>query len=177
MAGKPAAGAGAAPADDSGKVASKEVACRLLMLTPRRVEQLAAEGWFQKDGRGRYPIVPLVQGYIRFLKDEARRSSKSAAASRVQDSRAREIDLRVARQEHRLINIDEHDAVVDELIGMFTTALNGLPAQVTRDPDERRKIAKACNETRQRLATRAAERSTELRASGEVAAPDAEDDT
>lgn len=41
----------------------------LLMLTPRRVQQLAKDGVIPKDGHGRYQLAPAVQGYIRFLQE------------------------------------------------------------------------------------------------------------
>jgi hypothetical protein len=157
-------------------VLSAVAAGQLLMLTPERLGQLAREGRITKDGRDRYPLVPLVQGYITFLKDEERRSSRSAAATRTSDARAREIELRIARTENQLIDFEEHTAVLDELVGMFTVALAGLPAQVTRDLELRRKIEAACHDLRDRLAARAAERSAELRAGGSVAQTDAEDD-
>lgn len=44
---------------------------KLLMLTERRVQQLSAEGVIPKAERGRYELVPAVQGYIRYLKDRS----------------------------------------------------------------------------------------------------------
>jgi hypothetical protein len=42
---------------------------KLLMLTERRVQQLSNEGIIPKAERGRYELVPAVQGYIRYLGD------------------------------------------------------------------------------------------------------------
>lgn len=44
---------------------------KLLMLTDRRVQQLVTEGVLPKAERGRYELVPVVQGYIRYLRDRA----------------------------------------------------------------------------------------------------------
>ncbi|MFG6501266.1 terminase small subunit, Nu1 [Sulfitobacter sp. 1A15106] len=44
---------------------------KLLMLTDRRVQQLAKEGVIPKAERGRYELAPAVQGYIRYLQDRA----------------------------------------------------------------------------------------------------------
>jgi phage terminase Nu1 subunit (DNA packaging protein) len=44
---------------------------KLLMLTPRRVQQLAKEGIISKSERGRYELGPAVQGYIRYLQARA----------------------------------------------------------------------------------------------------------
>ncbi len=44
---------------------------KLLDLTERRVNQLTAEGVIPKVAFGRYQIVPVVQGYIRYLRRRA----------------------------------------------------------------------------------------------------------
>ena len=44
---------------------------KLLDLTPRRVQQLSGEGVIPKAERGRYELVPAVQGYIKYLRDRA----------------------------------------------------------------------------------------------------------
>lgn len=44
---------------------------KLLLLTDRRVQQLAKEGVLPKGDRGRYELVPVVQAYIKYLKDRA----------------------------------------------------------------------------------------------------------
>lgn len=48
-----------------------EVISRLLLLTPRRLQQLTKEGHLPKAERGRYELVPVVQAYIRYLRDRA----------------------------------------------------------------------------------------------------------
>lgn len=44
---------------------------KLLLLTDRRVQQLAREGVLPRGEKGRYELVPAVQGYIKYLKDRA----------------------------------------------------------------------------------------------------------
>ncbi len=43
----------------------------MLDLTPRRVYQLTTEGIIPKAARGRYELVPVVRGYIKYLRDRA----------------------------------------------------------------------------------------------------------
>lgn len=40
----------------------------LLDLTERRVQQLAREGVMVRDKRGRYDLIPSIQGYVRYLR-------------------------------------------------------------------------------------------------------------
>lgn len=42
---------------------------KLLMITERRVQQLSLEGVIPRAERGRYELVPAVQGYIRYLRE------------------------------------------------------------------------------------------------------------
>jgi phage terminase Nu1 subunit (DNA packaging protein) len=44
---------------------------KLLLLTERRVQQLAKEGIIPKSARGRYELGPSVQGYVKYLQVRA----------------------------------------------------------------------------------------------------------
>ncbi|MEZ2143243.1 hypothetical protein AAE026_13175 [Bradyrhizobium sp. DN5] len=144
------------------------------MVSPERVRQLSKEGWIEKQGRDQFLLlVDVVQGYIRFRNDSDRRAQKSAADSRVRDARAREIELRNAVREDRLIEIDEAMAIVEEMIGLFRAETAGLPARVTRDLQFRKTIETAVNDILERVADIAAEREravAEARAASEAVA-------
>lgn len=43
----------------------------LLMLSDRRIQQLAKEGVLPKSARGKYELAPTVQAYISYLRDRA----------------------------------------------------------------------------------------------------------
>jgi len=125
-----------------GQLIASALAARLLMVSPERIRQLSKEGWIEKQGRDQFFLVDVVQGYIRFRNDSDRRAQKSAADSRVRDARAREIELRNAVREGRVIEIDEAMAIVEEMIGLFRAETAGLPARVTRDLQFRKTIDK-----------------------------------
>lgn len=65
----------------------------LLLLTDRRVNQLVKEGVIPRSERGRYELVPVVQAYIRYLKDRA----VKADASEGRESPALDLSLERAR--------------------------------------------------------------------------------
>ena len=44
---------------------------RTLDLTERRVNQLVKEGTLPKTERGRYELIPVVQAYIKFLREKS----------------------------------------------------------------------------------------------------------
>lgn len=152
------------------------MAAALLKITPRYVRQISSQGWYKPAGRDRWNLIELVQGYIDFLKDEGRRTSKSAAESRVRDARAAEIERRLAREDRTIIMLDEAMAFVDLISGDFLQSIGGLPARITREPRERQRIERICDAERLRLSDLYAERSRSLRTGQSAAHADAEDD-
>ena len=144
------------------------IACQLLMLSRQRLDQLAADGWIARVAPGRWRIVDIVQGYIRFLKDEERRRSKTATLSRVQEARAAEIELRTARDSGQIIEMAEALALVDAVVGGLKADLDGLPARVTRDMTERRKLEAELHDVLTRSADRLEQEIDPLAAGGAV---------
>ena len=171
----------AAPAPDAprGALLTAEMAARLLMKSNERIRQLSREGWIPKHGTGantRYALVDVVQGYIRFRDDAEKRATKTAAATRISDARAREIELRTAIREGHLIDLDEAIEAIEELMGLLRSELSGLPARCTRDLQVRRTIETARNDILERIADLAAEKASAMatrRNSGTTLPPDA----
>lgn len=162
-------------AEAHGDLITLEVAGRLLMIGPERIRQLSKAGYIVIPKRGFTTIVSAVQGYIRFLKDDARKDTKTAAASRASDARAAEIELRMAERRRELIPQEDAVMAMDLLVGEVNRQLSGLPARVTRDVPLRRKIEAEVNETKGRIA-KALESGKFLAATGrEATDPDAPD--
>ena len=109
-----------------------EKAALLLKITPTYVRQLCREGHIPKPERGMVPLVGAVQGYIDFLKDEERRTSKTAEAAAVHRARAREIELRIAKEEGRLVELQSAEEVFADCIGTFRSELAGIASAATR---------------------------------------------
>jgi phage terminase Nu1 subunit (DNA packaging protein) len=151
-------------------------AAQLLMMTTERLRQLAKDGWIEKEQRGRYKTVNLVQGYIRFLRDEDRRSSKSAADVGLKAARQREVEIRTAEREGRLIDRSTATDVVDTIAGKFIAGLSGLPARATRDLVIRREIERHCDDLRNEIAAFAASQRSTVGAAGQPSGGEAEED-
>ena len=168
------------PPDDAshprGPALTGEQAGRLIMRTVERVRQLSKDGWIPREGSGqmqRFRLLDVVQGYIRFRDDADRRSSKSAAQSRITDARSREVELRNAIREGKLIELDEALATVEMVLGVFRQQLTGLPARVTRDLVLRRTMETAIHDILDRIADIAEQRAKALgaRAAASAAVP------
>lgn len=109
-------------------------------LSPQRAAELVRTGLFQADADGRLNEDACIIQYVRFLRDEGRKSTASAAASRHADAKAREVELRIAKETRKVIAADEVCDFLIETVGTFRSRLSGVPAACTRDPELRATI-------------------------------------
>jgi phage terminase Nu1 subunit (DNA packaging protein) len=100
-----------------------ETVARLLDLSPRRVQQLSNEGVIPKAERGRYELVPAVQGYIRYLKSKAiaadTGSDDSEHKKRLTKARADIAEMEAERLSGNLVDVG---AVAKTWSSLFTFA-------------------------------------------------------
>ena len=80
-----------------------------------------------KLDRGRWNLVSVVQGHIRFLKDEERRISKSAAHTRIQDIPAERLDLQLRAERRELVPLDDARLVLDTAAAEMRAKLMAIP--------------------------------------------------
>ena len=139
------------------------------------VLELIKQGYVNRAPGGGVVLAEAMAGYIKWLKDEQRRSTKTAGDTRVRDARAREIELRTARDEQELIPTEEAVAYAQMVVGALVSRLNGLPAQYTRDLDERRKLEATIDGIREEVAQVMSEHGPGYRGLPDVIDADAED--
>lgn len=163
-------------ASKAGLIAAGQAA-RLLMISDERIRQIVKLGYIPRSNKGMYPLVELIQGYIKFLKDDERRSSKSATASRMQDAKAAEIEMRIAEKRRELIPLEEADAALSFLVGKVRSEFSGLPARATRDMPLRRKLESEVNGSLNRIAQQLRTYSGTLREGGDLTGGAGGDDT
>jgi phage terminase Nu1 subunit (DNA packaging protein) len=132
-------------------VTTTEVA-EFLTLTRPRIDQLAQDGWIKRVGRNQFDLKDAVQGYVRFMRQDQRRTTTSAADSRVRDARARDIEARTAERLGRLVSLNVYDEMIDGFAGLVRSELAGLPASCTRDLPTRRIIERELNARLTRMA-------------------------
>ena len=155
---------------------SRETAAKLLMVTPRYISMLVKDGWIQKGPEDHYTTVGVVQGYIKFLKDDVRRNSQQTAQSKAADARAREIELRIAQRERTLVPVDEAVAAMSFAIGAVRAEIEGAAANITRDRELRNRIQDAHDGILKRAAQRIDREVAALRGGGAIAEAVEEDD-
>lgn len=110
----------------TGCVSGQKLAA-LLMLTPRRVQQLAQAGVIPKTGRDAYPMVAAIQGYLAWLDDENRRAAQAASAAKVAEARAQDIELRIKAKMATLIPIEDHRGVIASLVRVVRREVEKMP--------------------------------------------------
>lgn len=149
-------------------VITRETAAKLLMLTPRHIARLVADGWIKKSADDRYTVVGCVQGYIGYLKDESRRNSQATAQSEAQKARAREIDLRIAQRERELIPLTEAMAAMDDVAAVVRAEHQGFAARFTREPALRSRLQKGMDDILERIADAVDRQAGAVKAGGDA---------
>lgn len=107
--------------------------CSLLDLTPRRVQQLTAEGVLFKAERGRYDLVKSVRGYIAYLRDRAAKAASNTedtalSRKRMADAMMAELDLEVRRGER--LPAEEVDEMMQRVATTVRTNVLAVPAKI-----------------------------------------------
>src|SRR5262245_14744717 len=114
-----------------------------LDISQTRVAQFVADETFPKLPNGKLDKDDCRIRYIRWLRDETRKSSASVSASRVQVARAEQIEQQTAKERRDLIPAEEVTDFLTETVGTLRSELAGVPAASTREPAVRAAIEKS----------------------------------
>lgn len=118
-------------AGEFGEMGTNELA-KLLMLTPRRLQQLVREGVLAQVAPGRFDVADAVRRYAEFLRAGPRPSA--AAGARVAEARAEEIEARLAEKRRELIPREDHAGIVRTIAGFVddeaALVADRLPASI-----------------------------------------------
>lgn len=109
------------------------VIAKLLVLTPRRLQQLAKEGHLPKASRGRFELVPTVQAYIKYLRDRSvageMQGGESSDKARLVKARADIAEFEAARMAGEQVPVEEVEAAWAELVARFRARMLALPGK------------------------------------------------
>ena len=136
-------------------------------LSISRISQFVNDGWLHYAGRkGKYKWFDACQGYVRWLRDENRKTSKSASDSRMRDAKANDIEVRTQQRLSRLVPLDIYEEMIDGLAGVVRSEFAGLAAASTRDLTMRRIIEREVNARLRRISEYALAQAIRLEAVG-----------
>lgn len=130
---------------ETGPTITVESAAKLLLKTPRHVQRLTKEGWIKKADDGRYTVISVVQGYIKWRDDAERRRTQSASRAAVDDVKTKLLQLRLDSESKKLIPMEEAFAALDFIAGTLKSEFLGFPAAITRDLALRNKLEEGIN--------------------------------
>jgi phage terminase large subunit GpA-like protein len=77
---------------------------KVLLVDPRRVQQLTKEGWIPKAERGQYELLPSVQGYIRSLQHSVQRRGLGDIQKELDEE---DLAFKKIRREEKELNVAE----------------------------------------------------------------------
>jgi hypothetical protein len=129
------------------KIVSPTTLAAHLGVSRQYVEKLAADGVIERGPTGFDQDQSRLK-YISWLRDPRRRSARAEA-----EAELRQLKMTALR----LMEHAEHIEILDDLVGLVRTELAALPARLTRDLQERRRIERAVDEILHRMADRAEE--------------------
>ena len=107
---------------------------KLFMMTERRVQQLVKKGIIPKNERGRYELVPVVQGYVRYLQEIAQgktidTTDYHAEKARLVKLQADKAHLEVEEIADRLVRSSDVRTEWEALLGTIKTRLLAVPSK------------------------------------------------
>lgn len=113
---------------------------------------LIAAGFVGPGIKGRYNLQAIARGVVGHFEAALTRATKTASDNKVKDARAREIELRIAERERKLVPLESALGLINEICGLVRQNLDGLAARCTRDLELRRTIEKETDAALVRIA-------------------------
>lgn len=112
--------------------------CKLLDLTPQRVNQLAREGIIPKHERGRYELVPVVRAYIQYLrmgnlKKDLPEDDYTTHRMRLTRAKADIMEMEKAQMEEKLIPAEDIENAWLEATQNMRAKLLSLPTKAAAE--------------------------------------------
>lgn len=108
----------------------------------------------QGDGHKLYCARENVAAYVEFAKGERQANTQAESRKRLDAARTLEIELRTAAKQKELVPYAEAEAFIQWAVGEIVSHLDGLPAQLSRDLDERARIQRAIDGIRDKMASK-----------------------
>jgi len=113
---------------------------RLFVLTPRRIQQLAAEGIIPKGSHGSYPLAPAITGYVTWLQKKVSGETDSVDLTTQRARLAKEQADKTAMENAQLRGVLVH---AEDVIATWTTCASGMRARMLAAPTKVAPLARA----------------------------------
>lgn len=107
---------------------------KLLLLTERRVQQLTKDGVIPRSERGRYELVPAVQGYVKYLQERSHGSSGAPADYHLE--KARLVKLQADRAETELAELRGELVSASDVADAWAQMLSTIKMRILAIPSK-----------------------------------------
>ena len=124
---------------------------RMLSITARRLQILAARGTLPKPGANGYTVLPTAHAYFEHVAAAERARIGSQSADRLRDQRREAIARKMRRDDQEIMALDEAIDAFDETAGAFFEAMDGLAEKMASNRNGRRHAAMVVAKDRTRL--------------------------
>ena len=127
------------------------------------VDRLVSTGVIKRLPDGGFDLDRCRVDYLRHLREAKRVSVSGEARAQYDKAKARLTELRVAKLEGQLMEVDDALNATDEMVGIFLTGIGELPARCfPHDLANRRIVEREAHELRGRIADKAKAKVAEL---------------
>ena len=130
------------------------VAARAIGITEARLRQLVNEGKLPREKTAKYNLPKVVAAFIKLKVDDALRRAQvdtQSTADKLRERREQQITQRMDKEARELIPKDDVLADRAFVTGKYLTSLSGMPARLTKNLDERRRVEAIFDQERLRL--------------------------
>lgn len=120
---------------------------KVLMMNESSVYRLAKDGVIPKSDGGKYALIPSVQGYIKFLRQNTQFSKKTnenfnEARTRQITAQADLLELKLEKERNEVVSVEDLQRTVADLFLEVRTNLRNIPERVSSlivgETDERK---------------------------------------
>jgi hypothetical protein len=142
----------------TGIVSATKLADHLAM-SRTYLDRLVSEGVIKRRDDGRFDLDRCRVDYLRHLRQAKRASVNGEARAQYDKAKARLTELRVAKLEGSLMEVDDALDATDQMVGLFLTGIGELGARCfPRDIALRRVVEHEARELQGRIAASAREK-------------------
>lgn len=146
-----------------------------LGLTTRWIYDLTKDGIFIQVER-KYDLDASHRAYTEYKLEKATEKRAPSATDNLTKAKEAILARRLAREDRTVIEMDDALESIDIVTGAFIEAISGLPARITRNIDERKRIEAICDGVRSKLDETFGEQREALRTGKPVGSANDEDD-
>lgn len=111
-----------------------EFLAKLLEVSERHIQKLAAQGYIPRAAHGKYDLVAAIRGYVKYLKDTGARSGDDASADAFSKHRARLTKERADVAERERKRLDGELVPVEQIQGAWAAIVTTIRTRLLNVP-------------------------------------------